>query len=435
MVQRIIALRREGKSCREIAREVGAHYTTVASYVRSYQPAGVRGEPPPPRAVGEVLDRTDVDGTVEVLRMDRPATVEELMRACKLDPRIWIPQYFKPNIWQGYGKIKGKDGERFEKVNLFQSKLCLKRILAEEVEAAILDFVREHVKPLPRPAAGRPRVGDGDAPGFLVCWGLWDTHLGMYAWNSEVGASFDVNIARRRILNSIDDMVTELRPYKVDRIVMPVGNDFMHFDSVRQTTAFGHHFLDTDTRFAKVFRIGVECLCYMVDRAREVAGRVDVLYVPGNHDTTSSYALCSVLEARYREDPAVRVDLGANPRKYVTHGGVLLGFDHGGDARPGQLALVFAQEAREHWSKSTYREVQVGHTHQRRERAYEGVVPNNGVLVRTNPALCNNDMWHHRQALVGEPMKSVEAWRYDAVGYRGSHVTWARDEREEGGRA
>ncbi len=435
-IQQIIALRRQGKSMFEIAQEVGISKGAVCENLKKYATRGTQAQPlptgaPPPKGgkSGTVVNRTDIDGSLEMIKMDRPPTVEEMMKACALDPRVWIPQYFKGNAWQGFAKMKvpGEKGlEEIRKVPLYQSMITCKRVITEELEAAILGFVRGNVKPLPAPKRSLRPTGEDRR--FLVCWGLWDTHLGMYAWQSETGASFDVSIARARILNSIDDMLAELRPYPIERLVMPVGNDFLHFDSVRHKTAFGEHFLDTDTRFAKVYMIGLECLSYMVERAREIAPKVEILYIPGNHDTTSSFTLCAALQQRFRADPSVSVDLGANPRKYVTHGGVLLGFDHGAEAKAKQLAMIFATEAKEHWSRSTYREVQVGHTHQRAEEGFATVVPTNGVLVRTNPALCNNDMWHHRQGLIGEPVKSVEAWRYDKVGYRGSHVTWARDD-------
>lgn len=430
-IQEFIRLRRLGKSCHEIARMLDFNPSTVSKAIKKYAPEIVAGEPPPrrPRANGEVTDRRDVDGTILVTRDDRPATVEEMMAACGADPKTWVPQYFTGNAWQGFAKMKVEGADKLQKVQLFQSKLTLKKIIGEEMEAAILEFVQKHVRPV-TPIGGRRRTGAADP--FMVSWGLWDAHLGMYAWNSEVGADFDCDIARHRILNSVDDIAQELERYPIARIVMPIGNDFMHFDSVRNTTAFGQHFLDTDTRFARVFQIGLECLAYMIERAAQIAPRVDVLYVPGNHDTTSSYALCAALQQRYRNEENITVDLGANPRKYITHGGVLLGFDHGGDARAPQLAQIFATEARKEWSASTYREIQVGHTHQKREQNYAGTVPTNGVLVRTNPALCNVDLWHHRQGLIGEPMKSVEAWRYDTIGFRGSHVAWARDEEPKG---
>jgi hypothetical protein len=253
----------------------------------------------------------------------------------------------------------------------------------------------------------------------------------MYAWNMEVGADFDVDIAVRRVFNAIDDLMVELSLYPLSRIWIPVGNDFIHYDSVKHTTTFGDHFLDTDTRYAKVYQAAVMCMSYLIERCLEQCDDVEVFYVPGNHDTTTSYCLTSTLDQRYRLDDRVKVDLSMSPRKYKTYGGVILGFDHGKDCKPGQYPVIFGEEAKEHWSACTYKEVQIGHRHQRWERNYDGITPTNGILLRMNPSLCNVDSWHHRKGLIGEPVKSVECWRYDKIGYRGSHVAWARDDKNK----
>lgn len=431
-VQRLVALRRDGKSYREIGRELKIDHTVVMDYAKKYltaeEAASSPGEAPPKSPlVGQAVDRREIDGSVEMFSRERPPSLEQLMSACGLDPKRWVAQYFRPNAWQGFCKMRVGEGEKVEKVQLYQSRAVFKRVMTQELEEGILEFVRSNVTALPAPKARGMRTCDLPRQSFMVCWGLWDAHLGMYAWQSETGNDFDISIARARILNSIDDMVAELKPYGVERVVMPIGNDFLHFDSVRNKTAFGDHFLDTDTRFAKVYCTGLECLSYMVEKALTLTDRLDLLYVPGNHDTTASFTLCVALQQRFRNDPRVTVDLGANPRKYVTHGGTLLGFDHGLAKR--QLAQIFATEAHKEWSASTYREIQVGHTHQRAEDHGPTVVPTNGVVIRTNPSLCGNDLWHHRQGFIGEPVKSVEAYRYDTTGFRGSHVVWARDEK------
>lgn len=291
------------------------------------------------------------------------------------------------------------------------------------IQQALVEFSRKTVKPLPAPRSHKRRAGK-----FAVAWGIWDAHIGSYAWCSETGQDWDVDIAVKRVMRSIDDMVVELAPYAIDRLWMPIGNDFLHFDSVRMTTALGLHQLDVDTRYARVYCAALECLVYMIDRARELCDDLDVMYIPGNHDVTASYTLCVALQQRFLKDARIKFDLGANPRKHRLYGGSLVGFTHGCHMNVTNLVTALATEARDVWSQTTYREVQVGDKHQRWEKQYEGVVPTNGVLLRRNPSLCNVDAWTHNQALCGEAMKSVEAWRYDKIGYRGSHVTWALDE-------
>lgn len=428
-IEQILRLRRSGHSFRDIAKQLGIDVATAHRYAKAHGGSGklpklrlVNGAGAPTDPLNVPIDQREVDGSTRILTLDKPKTLDEMAEMFGIDRDEWVSEYFRANEWQGFYKLA--DGKGHKKVTLYQTRVVWKRKVQEPVAAALVAFAQKHAAPVP--PMGKRMQPSGEP--FMVVWGLWDAHLGMYAWDKEVGASFDLEIAVRRVMNSVDDMVRELSMYNVQRVVMPVGNDFMHFDSVRHTTTHGTHFLDTDTRYSKVFLEGLRCQAYMVQRALEVGAKVDALYVPGNHDVTSSFAMCVALAERYRNEKRFTMDLAMNPRKAIMHGGSMVVFDHGQDCKPNQLNTILATEFKDLWARSTYREVQVGHLHQRWEKQYEGVTPTNGLLVRRNPALCNVDAWHHKGGLIGEPMKSVEAWRYDETGFRGSHVTWARDD-------
>lgn len=421
----IVTLHKQGKSRREIRdhlkrRGFEVSESTVSNYVN-----GQQNKSPTPNAVGEVgmpVDSRGKDGgETSIVTPDRPRTVEEMAELFGVDLEEWELEDLRTNEWQGFYKLKTAEGHR--KVALFQTRASWRRKVPLDVQQGIQDFVAKHVGPIKI-----NRVRTRYVKPYVVSWGLWDTHLGMYAWAKETGQSYDLNIAVNRVLNSIDDMVEELKVYPISKIWMPIGNDFMHFDNAQQMTTRAGHQLDTDTRFAKVYEACLFCLAYMIERALEIADSVEGIYVPGNHDKIAAYTLCVALKQRYRNTPGVSIDAGPNPRKYRSHGGTLLGFDHG-ELGPERLALIMPTEAREQFSSATYTEFQVGHTHQRREKVFPTLTPNNGVIVRTNPSLCGTDAWHHGQGFIGEPMRSVEAYRYDQTGFRGSHVTWARDDK------
>ncbi len=443
-VRKMVTLRKQGLSMRAIGRELGFATATITKYIRDFAGEGGGGivteagtAPPKNHSHNKLVDSTDIDGTIELVRLDRPASPEELAALAGLDPKKWVPTHSRVNTWQGYGKLKSTVGdvttETMDKIQLYQSKASFKRLITENVEEAVADFMRSNVKPLPKPSKAELKKRKLSAEAQMLCWGFWDAHLGMYAWNKEVGEDFDLDIAMKRIFNSIDDMIEELKGYEIEKLIMPCGNDFLHYDSVKKTTTFGDHYLDCDSRYGKVFQGALMALAYMVERALELTDDVEILYVPGNHDYTSAFGLCVALDQRFRNDPRVSSDLSMNPRKYRTYGGTLLGFDHGKDVKATSYPVVVATEAKEMWANSTWREMQIGHTHQRRETMYHGMTPVNGILVRTNPSLSNVDAWHHSKGFLGEPLKSVEAWRYDRTGYRGSHVVFARDVRDEEG--
>ena len=445
----------EGMSNREIARILGITHKTVGAHLKAGHSAV--GEPVPDGFTdGAIIQHPDC--SVDVQTIDHLMKPDEIMEKIGLDPKLYIDRWYKPNTWQSFYKLReylcdatlerlisivrtGGDLTAVrkaihaevghKKVQLYQSKVVFERKVELVLENAIKEFMRDNIKPLPKPSLRSLKKKRNEGEGEMVSWGIWDAHLGMYAFAEEVGEDYDVKIAARRVKNSVDDIIAELQLYKVERIVMPIGNDFLHFDSTKHETAAGTP-LDFDTRYTRVYRYGFECLAYMVERALEICDDVLILYVPGNHDTTSSFGLVHGLSQRFLNDPRVKIDDRMNPRKYVIHGQTGLCFAHGKDANDNSYPLIFGDELRrefpQEWFNVTYKEVQIGHKHQRLEKMYRSLSPLNGLLVRMNPALCNVDAWHHGKAFVGEPIKSVEAWRYKRYGYTGSHVAWARDD-------
>ena len=440
-VRKILDLRGQGKSFHAIAKELGRSTEGVrrawkkhVNDTGSVPPEVTQKGGPPADKIDLVENSTELNGDVSVLKYDRTLSPAELKEAAGLGDD-WIATHYTPNFWDGYYKVT-RDGQAgHKKVRLFQSKASFKRIIGEELKEAILEFCRENVKPMRVPPNRRTCTKKVDSKGGqVVSWGLWDAHIGMYAFGEEVGSDYDVKIATNRCLNSIDDMIEELALYDIRQIWMPIGNDFMHFDNVRQRTTRGEHDLDADSRFARAYLAATNVVVYMVQRATEICDNVQVFYCPGNHDTLTSYTLIGMLAQRFLNDSRVSVDLNCNPQTIKRHGGVAIMYEHGQNVAPNQFPLIFHEhvmnDARENNLRRdlTYREVQVGHRHQKRTRVYESEVPTNGISIVTNPALCNTDFYHHSRGLIGEPMKSVEAYRYDELGRRGSHVCWARDD-------
>lgn len=290
------------------------------------------------------------------------------------------------------------------------------------IQRALVEFAKTTIKPI-KARRGKRRPGK-----YMLAAGIWDAHIGSYAWADEVGEDWDTDIAVRRVLSCVDDVIEEVAPYEIGKVLMPVGNDILHVDSSRLTTGFGDHRLDVDTRFARVFAAALHASAQMVERFLDVCDDIELLSVPGNHDVTSSYLLCIALQQRYLHEPRVRVDISPNPRKYRLYGGTLLGFTHGCHMNVNNLSSAIAVETRELWAKSTYREVQVGDRHQRWERSFANVVPGGGILIRRVPALCNADYWTYSKAFLGEASRVLEIYRYDEVGFRGSHVVYAKNE-------
>jgi hypothetical protein len=440
-INAILDAKSRGLTNAQIAKETKTAVGTVSKVLQGY---GKNTDKTMPGEVDMPVDgRGDENGDTVVITT-KPLSVADMVKLFKVDEKRWVCTNFKTNIWQGFykaSKITHRTAQgtntqaSHQKVALFQTTCSWKRVMTETMELALVELMRECVRPLPKPrlAPMKRGVDKVAGPGALAVWGLWDAHLGMYAWHAEVGESMDLTKAVSRVTNSLDDMGQMLVawPQKIEKIVMPIGNDFMHYDNARQRTTYGEHHLDADGRYGKVFQAGLKCLIYSVERALDVCEDIEVIFVPGNHDMHSGYALCVALSQRFFNDPRVKFNLSPNPRKRIIHGEVLIALDHGQKATPVQLARIISEENRDVWSQCRFREVHVGHIHQSRAREYESVTPTNGVKVRVNPALCNIDMYHHESGLIGEPVKSVEVQLYQRTGPSGMLVAWARDDHSE----
>lgn len=442
-VREILRLRSEGNlSFRKIGRKLGLSPECCRKYWKNT--AGKSAAPlpeftdlpgPPKETdINVLIDNTEVDGTVSIVKRHKPARPQELKDRAGLGAE-WIATHHKERCWEVALKLKqGKDRpDIVRKEQLWGSVTTFRKIIDEEMRAAILEWVQEIVNPIPVPPTPK-RDYLQDTP-FMVSLGLYDLHIGMYAFAKEVGRDWDVEIAVNRALNAIDDMVEELLPYNIVKILLPIGNDFMHFDNVRQRTTEAQHDLDSDSRWQRALRAAIHVLTYLVQRMTELCEDLDIFWVPGNHDVYTSYQLTAYLWGRFHGDDRIKVDLNEDPQKIRRYGSVAIIYEHGQEVPINRWPLIFHERVLEHAEKHglstklTHKEVQLGHTHQKKVKDFMSETPVGGIKVVVNPTLCNHDFWHHKKGFIGTPQKSVEAYRYDEIGVRGSHVVWARDDK------
>lgn len=406
----------EGWTVRRIAKKLGVGVATAVRY--SHKETLEDVSPTEETATAKVT-RSGDDGEI-TWKAERPRSEKEMMEVFGMDPRRWVPKSFSGGMRETHKKDEGI-------ITLYSGRIGCKRIMTEETERLMTEFFQEQ-KPLPKPRL--KAIPKAQQDGQVLVFGLHDAHIGMYAWGSETGADFNVDIAVNRVYNAIDDMMRELKHYKINKIVAPIGGDFLHFDSVKQRTVEGQHDLDVDTRFARAYLAGLKCLTYLVERALEIAPSVQLTYVKGNHDASTGFGLITALAQRFFNDSRVEFDLRAASRKCFLYGRTLLAFDHGSHAKPDRLALAILTEYPEMAGRAVCREIHVGHKHQRKDTVFHGVLSSNGVLIRMNPSLCSADAWHYERAFTS-PIKTLECWRYDDKGFRGSHSVAACDNKNE----
>src|SRR5882762_7554372 len=73
-----------------------------------------------------------------------------------------------------------------------------------------------------------------------------DHHLGLYAWEPETGANYDLSIATKILRDSLSELVASA-PNSDQAVILNIG-DFFHSDNNRNRTERSNNILDADGR-------------------------------------------------------------------------------------------------------------------------------------------------------------------------------------------
>jgi hypothetical protein len=338
---------------------------------------------------------------------DHVRTLDDLIAATKVDLDIWKVARHVVNKWD---VTSWKSGEP-ETVQNWQVKAWLERDLQvvreRQVGEIFQEMSRDYTPPvfpfIPRPNSAKQSIEDKN----LLEISIFDLHIGKLAWGGETFENYDVKIARKRFLDSIQKLVQRASGFNFERILFPVGNDFFNSDTMENTTTKGTQ-QDEDLRWQKTFRVGVRLLVDAINMLRETGVPVDVLVIPGNHDFERSFYMGSYLEAWFKNDAAVNINNHASPRKYYRYGNTLLGLTHGSEEKEASLPLLMATdvESKPMWSDTKFHEWHLGHIHRKRTVKYEinksrPLNEDLGVTVRYLSSLTGTEEWHHKKGFVG----------------------------------
>jgi hypothetical protein len=253
---------------------------------------------------------------------------------------------------------------------------------------------------------------------------LFDHHFGKYAWDQVGGHNYDLKIAETIYRNAVEDLLRYAAGFAVDEIAIPLGNDFMHFDNLAQTTTSGTH-VDSDGRFEKVYKVAFRAFVWAVETAATVAP-VRVICVPGNHDRNAAFTLAFATGIWFRHSDRVTVDDGPAERKRLRYRQVLLGYTHGNEEPHRDLPAIMAKEWGPDFAATTYHEWQLGHRHRAKETRWVGIDTHVGFRVRELASLSGTDGWHYRKGYIGSP-RTAEAFLYHGSGLRANYVAEARE--------
>jgi hypothetical protein len=382
-----------------------AHKRKLADAVAAKLP------PPKPAADTEQVTQTQTGDTLEARSTSRRIrTVEDLLRHIEADMTRFEIAASEATKWEcGDG-----NGSSIELHRVFVRLKPKGGPTTLECVAAMIEAAKKDVR--------RPLTKSGKAPKRDGLWSvvvMSDLHMGSRSWRHTTGADYDLNIASAVVAKASANLIERSNGLKVVRRSIVLAGDTMHFDTVSGTTTSGTY-LDRDSRLQKAIDTAAAAIFRAVEHSAETVA-TDVLIVPGNHDSALSFALQKILIERYRNDRRVTVNGEFTSRKYLTHGGNLIGITHGDKAKK-KLAGIMALEASALWSKCRHREWHVGHLH---HQAAE-ISTIDGVIVRTHPTIVPPDAWHVESGFIGSE-RAMQGFVYSPEGGLAElHMAYAR---------
>lgn len=367
-------------ACREIGRDIpyGSFSRSIRHVMAERAAQGKTTE------YGESLESHDVD------------TEEKAELYHDVDHGSWEPEKLRVNTW-------GSPTNQNRQVRIEYGKR--KHPTPQEFADHFAKQVEAHAPRYPK--LRRPETYSG----VIAEANLPDHHMGRESWESA-------EEAQTVFLDALGYLV---RPYKrgeFDRILLPVGNDYLNWDNWIKTTTAGTP-QPGGERPDHVIGIGVDTLVAGIDMLTRIAD-VDVVVVPGNHDWLLSHMVGRYLEAWYRNAPHVTVDATLEDWKFRAVGDWLIALTHGKHPdnkraySPEELATALPLKAPHLWAQAKYREVQTGHLHHKSKGFDERVKETDGVVVRRLSSLARRN--EHEKAHLYNSGREAELIVFDHGG-------------------
>lgn len=235
-----------------------------------------------------------------------------------------------------------------------------------------------------------------------VLLNLSDLHVGKLAWDKEVGADYNVDLAKKVFLEALKHLAYQsVRCFGVQEFVLNIGGDFLHTNGSLNQTANGTNMNDVDTRYQKIYIKGLEILTEAVDFLSSFEGvKVKLFIVQGNHDKATSFYLGESIKAFYRKDKNIEVMNDPHIRKYHKFGVSTYMLTHG-DCKDEGLPLTFATEKPDYFASSEYRYIYLGHLHKTSKKVFLTENEVGGVVLRRLNSLSVMDSWHNENNYFG----------------------------------
>jgi hypothetical protein len=277
-------------------------------------------------------------------------------------------------------KDDSSTGKVLEWVKVRADRLQQKEMMREFTKAFFSNI--EPLKAIPAP---KKKGLDKD----IIPWfQMGDAHIGMLARESEVGHSFNLEIAERELIKAFQLMIE--RAPDCERCVFQDLGDGTHFENFAGVTEGHGHKLDTAGSFPQVIRVYARIMRAIIGMLLVKFKFVDTIVNQGNHSRKNDIWAAVMLEVAYENNP--RFKILNNDSVFIPYrmGNVFVLCHHTDKCKPAQLAAVMANDFAHDWGETAYHYIDGGHVHHR-QTAKEL----NGAIYESWNQLAPSDKYAH----------------------------------------
>ena len=251
---------------------------------------------------------------------------------------------------------------------------------------------------------------------------IYDAHIGMYAEEGEtLSEDYNTDLAVQRMFDTTSSLLARMG--NPEELIVTFGGDMLHSDTRNNRTEQSNHALDVDSRYHLVVEKAIAACFDIVGMAAQVAKKVRVVVLEGNHSWHSEVWLAKLLEYAYIGNDNVSVLNQRSARKHFIYGSNLLVWTHGDGVPMNKWQGIVSTELAHLWGITRNRHLKMGHLHHKRAKNAKSIVTtdnqggwveNHGLLVEYLPALTATDAWHASKGFIGS-QKAITGFQYHYI--------------------
>jgi len=225
------------------------------------------------------------------------------------------------------------------------------------------------------PKVKAPKKVDNDWVNALV---IADLHLGLEVYPENGGKTWNIDIAKRAIAESVNQIL-EYCPPAPECWLVNLG-DWTHANDYKRATPQSGHLLDQDGPFYRTQLAAGQLLKWVIFKALSKHKKIRVINIPGNHDFDSAGWLDMMVDCAFENDKRIILNEREGNNHHLLHGSNYINVCHGDKPRGANNARDIGDMMVNHdfWHQSKHRQLWTGHVHSEHLKTLR-----NGIKART----------------------------------------------------